>query len=61
MIEFHGQPKYTRALDLLLGMEAERNGARVERVIWNGLDADADNHRRCDGERVGNASDRMAG
>ena len=58
-VEFHGQPNYTRALDLLLRMEAERHGTRVERVVWH--DGDIGNHRRYDGERVDHASGRMAG
>ena len=59
-VEFHGQPNYTRALDLLLRMEAERHGTRVERVVWSD-DGGIDNHRRYDGERVDHASGRVAG
>lgn len=58
-VEFIGTPALKRALEYLFKCEAERHGARVERVVWNGHDAD--NHRCYDGERVGNASDRMAG
>lgn len=61
MIELVGAPNYERLLELLFKFEAEKNGVTVERVVWNGLDADADNHRRYDGERVGNSSGRMAG
>lgn len=59
MIELVGTPNYKRLLELLFRFECENNGAELERVVWNGHDAG--NHRRCDGERVGNASDRMAG
>lgn len=61
MIELVGSPNYKRLLELLFKFEAENNGAELERVVWNGLDADVGNHRRYDGERVVHAAGRMAG
>lgn len=60
-VEFHGQPNYTRALEYLIKCEAERYGARVERVVWDGFDADIGDHRRYDGKRVVHEAGRMAG
>ena len=61
ILEEHGTPNYKRLLELLFRFECENNGAELERVVWNGLDADDGNHRRCDGERVVRAAGRMAG
>jgi hypothetical protein len=65
-VEFHGQPNYTRALDLLLRMEAERHGCvltrvKIEEGKRDGLDADAGSYRGNHGKRGVYASDRMAG
>jgi len=37
-VEFHGQPNYARALELLLRMEAERYGAKIKEVRVNDID-----------------------